>query len=428
MYFKNLLSKYKKNEEDLNDYNIRISNLNGILQIAAANLVLPFAIMFAKRLYATDFQIALMSSLPAIVSVGVIIPGAIYVKRCINKQAVTGRLFILSRLFYLLFAIIPLLTKQYRASIFILLYGFMNLPGSIAVVAWQSFIADLFPPFLRAHALALRNRLSAYIGIIITLIAGWILYYIPKNDVQRLFLYQIFFCIAFIVSLFEVYSFYKHKLTDSKKCAIADQTTSAQGNLYFRIKNAYLELKSSKRFITFIVCAFVFHISWYMAWPLFSLYEIDFLHSNELWTSIIVTVNGISQATSFIYWSKLSQKRSNGFALAIAIMGMALCPLLYPLTNSLYILLPVSVIGGVATSGVSLILLNTLFEVSPDKNRTLYIAYYNTMINLTLTFSPFIGIALKNKFNITIAFFIAFAARVFAGIFFIMRYKKEERT
>ncbi|HCJ56735.1 hypothetical protein [Lutispora sp.] len=39
--------------------------------------------------------------------------------------------------------------------------------------------------------------------------------------------------------------------------------------------------------IVFTLIAFIFHISWQMAWPLFFIYEVDFLHANEAWLSLI---------------------------------------------------------------------------------------------------------------------------------------------
>lgn len=416
----------RKKSKDINEVNISINNLNGTFQIMAINLVVPFAAMFAKRLDASDFQVALLSSLPAIVSICFIIPGAIFIQRCKYKKNITGKFFIAARIFYLLFALVPLLAREYRATMFVLLYGFMNLPGSIALASWQSYIAGLFPPSMRARVLALRNSLSTLIGVLTTLIAGWLLYNIPKNNEQRILLYQIFFITAFIFAIVEIILFYKHKEPETNECIIILEP-SADIIKAGKIKNALLELKSNKKFLTYCICAVIFHFSWYMAWPLVPLYEIDILHSNESWASLIAALNAVCAAVSYIYWGKLINKRGNSFALTIAATCMVIVPFCYPFSRSLFILLPINAIGGAATAGINLIVLNTLYELSPDKSRTLYIAYFNTMLNIVLAIAPFAGVALKNTFNIYNAFIIIGLCRVFAGIILYVRYRNEKR-
>lgn len=421
-----LLFRRKKNlYEDIDEYNIKINNLNGVFYIIAYNLVIPFATIFAKRLEASDVQVAMLQSLPALVSVGAIIPGAIYIQKCINKKKATMRFFIASRAFCLLFAFVPFVSGHFQASLFVLLYGLMNLPGSIALASWQSYIAGLFPPRLRASALASRSRISTLVGVITTLITGYLLQSIPKNNEQRIMLYQLFFIAAFIFASVEIYLFSKHKEPVNSKC------TSNVNSLYNPIdmlQSAGSELKSNKRFIDFCLVSVIFHFSWYMAWPLFPLYEIDKLNSNEAWTSIIAAVPAISSAIAYPRWGKLISKIGNALPLAIAATIMSAAPLLYPYSNSLYTLLPINAFNAVGYSGVMLILLNTVFEVSPPESRTMYIAFYNTMANAMLVIAPLTGIILKNLLSIESALLIAGCARFLSGALFFLKYRTEKRT
>ncbi|QAT38799.1 hypothetical protein [Clostridium sp. JN-9] len=96
----------------------------------------------------------------------------------------------------------------------------------------QAFSINLVVPFAGLYAkrlnandtdIALLNSypavfciLAVFLGtglfIKYNFITGNLLFYIPKNNTQRIHLYQIFFAIAFILSLLEVFSFTKHKL------------------------------------------------------------------------------------------------------------------------------------------------------------------------------------------------------------------------
>lgn len=416
----------KKRFISIDEYNIDINNWNGVFQILAVNLVTPFATMFAKRLNASDLEIALLNSLPAIVSIGAIIPGAIYIQKCRDKKNATARFFITARIFYLLFALVPLLARQYRASVFILLYGLMNLPGSIALSSWQSYIAGLFPPSMRAGVLASRNKISTLVGIITTLAAGWALYNLPGSDEQRVLIYQIFFGAAFIFSIMEIYLFYRHKepgeddqTINSVQAIVSKPTT--------KVSPIIKGMKSNRRFIYFCLAAIVFHFAWYAGWPLFPLYEIDILHSNEVWASLFSSINGAAAAIAYPYWSRFVSRKGNALPLSIAVFSMAVVPLTYPMANSLYAILFISIAGGVALSGITLIVLNSLYEVSPENGRTIYIAFFNTMLNVVLAIAPFAGVALKDYFNIYNAFTIVGTLRLLSGVVFYIRYRSEKR-
>lgn len=419
-----ILLHNKKKYEDINEYNIHINNLNGIFQVTASNLAIPFITIFAKRLNAADYQVALLSSLPAIISVGAIIPGALYIEKCSNKKNITGRFFIMARLFYLLFAAVPLINGHFRASLFVLLYGLMNLPGSISLAAWQSFIAGLFPPYMRAGALAKRNRLSTLFGTAVTLITGFLLYNVPRTDDQRLLLYQMFFILAFLLSCAEIYLFYKHKEMQNEEPPgkTAGSLTPCKHN---DILTMLSSVKSNKIFINYCAIALLFHFAWYMSGPLFPLYEIDHLHSNEMWTSIISAVNALCSAYTYPYWSKLIEKKGNGLPLAVSSFIMGIIPLSYPHLHSLYALLPITALSGIALSGITLVILNTLYDVSSSDNRTIYIAVFNTLTNILLALAPMIGIWIKDYFGIATGFTISGMLRMLAGLlfFFLLRDK-----
>lgn len=414
--------KLKKSDTlDIDEYNIRINNLNGIFQVTASNLVLPFAAMFAKRLNATDYQVAMLNSLPAIISVGAIIPGAIYIQKHVDKKAITGKFFIMARCFYLLFSLVPLISKNYQASLFVLLYGLMNLPGSIALAAWQSFISCLFPSHMMAGVLAKRNRISTFLGTAVTLVSGFILYNIPRTEEQRIFVYQIFFMVAFLLSTVEVFLFFKYKVPDSN-----DQSPLNGVNTPVKqtsLKDIILSIRSNKIFLSYCSVALLFHFAWYMPQPLFPLYEIDILHSNEAWTSIITVVNATCSAFTYSYWVKFIAKKGNGPALALSALMMGFVPLAYPHLHAIYMVLPVTMVSGVGISGLNISLLNTIYEVSPEDSRTLYIAVFNTMTNTLLIFAPLIGIWLKGSISISASFSISGILRVLAGLLFYLKLK-----
>ena len=118
---------------------------NGIASSIALNLVVPFIGIFAIKLGASNFQVSLLSSLPALVAILVTIPGSLFVEKINDKKPVIGKLILSGRFFFVLMALVPFLPEETRPMALIIIYALMNFPISIMSVAWKSFIADIIP-------------------------------------------------------------------------------------------------------------------------------------------------------------------------------------------------------------------------------------------------------------------------------------------
>jgi hypothetical protein len=68
-----------------------------------------------------------------------------------------------------------------------------------------------------------------------------------------------------------------------------------------------------------------------------------------------------------------------------------------------------------------------LLGATPDKNRVVYLGIYNTMVNVSLAFSPYFSLVLFNTFQIRVASAIVGCMRICAVvIMFFVLYKKEK--
>lgn len=416
---------FKKRHKNNLEYNLYINNLNGVLQALSLNLVVPFASLYAKRLNATDNDIALINSYPAIFCILAVFLGTYLFRRYKNKKIVTALFFGFGRSFFLIFILVPFLPLWLQPGIFVLLYGAMNFPNSIATMGWQSYIGDLFPNKWRGRALSRRNTLLTFSALVVTLITGNLLYYIPKTNAQRINLYQLFFIIAFIFAIFEVYSFTLHKLDKSSK-QVEMVTELNDESWYKKLFHTWKLISSNKPFMDFCICVVLFHFAWQMGWPIFFSYEVDILHSNEAWTSLESTVCLIIEAIAFPIWQKFSEKKGNNYALFWAILLMACCPFFYTISRNMYQVVAFTTVSGFSVAGTTLLLLNSLYEAAPDQNRTLYIAAYTILTNVTLMFAPILGMKLKNITNIYTALIVVGILRIIGAVSFYIRYKKYE--
>lgn len=409
------MSNDKSFNTKLRDYNININIINGIMAALVLNIVSPYYAKFAERLGASDYHIAQIWSLPALISVFALIPGAILIEGFKNKKKITGLIMLINKIFYLLIAFVPLIDARYRPLIFVLLVGLMNLPGSIAAGGFQSTVGDMFEGEVLGKAMALRNRYSSIFGMAASYISALIITKIPKTDGQTILIYQILFIITFLAGLGEVFSYFKFKIIKKSKA----ESESFIDSFKETIKN----IPSEKMYLIFTGCSLIFYFGWQMGWPLFSIYTIKNLNANEVWLGIINIASSISSILTYTFWAKFANRKGSNYALFIATMGMSITPLLYSLSRNVNELVIFNILIGISFAGTTLILFNMLIEVTPSKNRTVYIAIYNTLINLTATISPNIGVYIKESTNIHTALIITGMVRFLGSIAFFMSYR-----
>lgn len=389
--------------------NIKYYVLNGVLYTIVTNLYKPFAQKFIFRLDGTEFHVSLFNALPGMVAAFVIIPGILLISRAVSKKKVTGIFFLLSRLIILSFALVPMLSEQYRPLAFVMLVGLMNFPESVSTTALQNFAADAFSEKDRAFAIASKNKYSALISFISLLILGQVIERLGTTDHKALVIYQGFFVLAFILGLFEIIALLKIK---------ENNTVEAER---INVRQSLHEIFCNKEFLKFLSCSLLFHFGWQMGWSLFSIYQIKYLGATEAWITISNVSSGIAMFMSYGYWERLITRKGNCYAIAMATTGMAATPIMYALSPNLYVLTVAGIIMGFFTSGTTTTVLSSLLDASPDKNRLMYVAVHATLTNVTLSVAPLLGDVVLNHSNIYIALYAVAVARFIGSTAFYIR-------
>ncbi len=148
------------------------------------NLANPFFSMFARRMGASDYEIGLVSSLPALVGILALVPGSLLVDRSGNKKRIVSVLILLVGIMYPLAALTPVL-GSYRVPLFVTVIALMNWPFSVFNISWQSFFSDVMVSSFNS-AFTRRTRAATVVGTTTSLAAGLLLSYIPKSDSERI--------------------------------------------------------------------------------------------------------------------------------------------------------------------------------------------------------------------------------------------------
>lgn len=397
-----------KKESHTKNPNMKLFIIYGMIYEFIIRLYHPYQAKFLERIGGDELAISLLNSLPGLVMVFTVLP-AILIMRNFNSQKTTALMLVITRSFVFLCAFIPFLPNEYQPLVFIIIVALMSSPRSIYINGFQSLTGELFTVDQRAHALGLKNKYSVVITMIITFSTGQILTNLPSTNQERLIIYQIFFVIAFVFSAFELGILKKFKPLEHSK----------NSKKPFRL--VLKEIFKNKPYLLFITCSLIFHFGWQMGWPLFSIYTIKTLGANESWLAIISVASMTTMFIGYSKWPKLIEKYGNPTIVAICTMGMSITPLLYVISKDLYTLTVMASLTGIFTSGTLTVLLSSILEVIPNKNRIFYMGVYTTLTNVTLSIAPIIGHYFLSSRSIQFALVMTTLFRLVGGFTFIIR-------
>ncbi|MEH7442089.1 MFS transporter [Bacillus sp. JJ1122] len=372
--------------------NEKFSIYNGLASTVSTNMVNGYIPLFAIGvLGATNQQIGLISSLPSIIGMLALIPGAIWLNSVHSKKNFAVISTLLTRLLFSLILFVPFLGSHYAAWALVVIIALLNFPGALSGLSWQSMIGELVPEKRRGEFFSSRNRYNTIAAMAVTFATGLFLQQFQKDSA---FPYQILFLAAFIFAVLEVYYLIKHKESEKPK-----EKNSATSNDRTLSMNVY----KHKPFLAFVISALMFGFSSQMAWSLFSIYQIKEADATALWLSLFSVTNQLAQIISIKWWANAANRRGNSFVLFIAAAGMATVPALTVISDNLIYLTLINLWIGLFVSGTNLLLFNQLLKASPEADRTNYIANYNFLLSIVGFIAPQTGVFLLNGMGMNAA-------------------------
>lgn len=402
------------NRLDTTSRNALFFTFEGAVGAIILNMANPFFAMFARRMGADDYQIGLISSLPALIGILALIPGSILVDKSENKKKIVSLLILLFGIMYPIAALTPYMS-HYRVPLFITIIALMNWPFSVFNISWQSFFSDVMATRFNS-AFTKRTRAATIVGTITSLTAGLLLSYIPRSDSERILMYQLFFLLSFVLAI--VQSWLLRKVSAQP---VLKQTNDKSSNLSL-IKECLNNIVVYKEFRIFIILAFIFHISWQMGWPLFFIYQVDVVGINEAWLSYVNVAVGFAGIVTYSLWGKAIEKKGSHLILIVGAFGLSINALSIIFVNTKYMLLIQSTITGLTFSAFTLAIFVNLIEVVPQKNKTINIAMYTTLIYISQLISPLIGVWIYKQTSISFALALVGVFRLLATSLFVIRY------
>jgi MFS family permease len=393
--------------------------IQAALGAVALNLSNQYVGIYAVKLGADNLQLGYLSSWPQMVSVIAVLVIAGAVSRSASKQRLIAGIYLLGRLATLLLAMVNWLPEPARVWALIISWVLVIFPTSAAGNALSSFLADVFPANERARSFASRNSWGTAAGMATILITGWLLDLVFPYPLG----YQIMFCGSFIVALVETYYFLKLKGPEQPKAA--EQQPKAKGSGL----RPYLDTFRHTPFLTFVAFSIPFHFTWQMAWPMFTRFQVTDLGASNQWMSYIAVAQSLSMIVAYPIMARLAEKHGNKWVLGWAGLNLATAPVLTAAFANIQIQVLLNLWTGIGVAGVSLLVLNSLLEVSPAENRTVYLAVHTALVSVSAAIAPLVGARLMDIFPTQVALGSASGPRLItaAGFFLLVYLERRQK-
>ncbi|MCL2203300.1 MAG: MFS transporter [Defluviitaleaceae bacterium] len=399
--------------------NIWFFILYGLLFDTAANLWRPFALPFLNRLGGTEFHITLLNALPGLVAAIVLLPGALLFRHFANQKKATAAFILISRGLILVLVLIPVLPPYIRPMLFVVMLGLMNFPDALSQTSLQSFLGSVFNGNTRGQAIAARTKFGQAIIPVVSIITGLVITFVPRTEEQRMLLYQIFFVIAFSVGVLEVRMFNRLK--------VAEAPPGENPLCKTKSREIFRAIRKDKRFLAFFFPAIFFMFTWQAGWPLFAFHQVRVLQATELWFAIFALASGVSAFISGGFWQRWLRKYGNTAIFIIAGLLLAANAALIPFIPNVQMMAVLSLFMGFSAIGINTAILNGVLEATPEENRMVYLAFYNTVVNVSLFVAPFFAHTLYRMWGNMMALLIVCALRVVStGVIWLVNYKRHK--
>jgi MFS family permease len=376
--------------QNVTDRNARYLEIE-IFWAAFLSAAAAFNAPFALRLGATNTEIGLLSSAPALIALLVTIPAGQFFGRQVRRMPWLIWSIYLHRLGYLLIVFIPWLPLAYKGTILIWLLIIFSTPAHFFGVGWSAMLADVIPEADRARVFAMRNILAALAITAGIFVAGrWLERVVfPVN-------YQVMFAVGFIASILSLIYILKLQVPDSAVLAAPRQPV----NLSALWRGARQAIAGNPDFVRIVVNTLAHGIGLWMIGPLYVLYYMRTLGATEGWFGLNGTLGNLTPIIGFYFWQRGIARWGENRVLKWTITVVGLYPVLVSLAPGLTAILLLTALNGLLTPGVSLSHFPMLLKICPAAERPVYLGIHATIMNAGAFVMPLVGVRLADRFGI----------------------------
>lgn len=343
--------------------------LSGMLVYVMAGMTGPFVALIARTtLHATSLELALISMAPVGGSLFSLLWANMMEGR--RKMPFATASWIVSRALFALFYFAT------SAPVFVIVFVLLNVSASVAGPAYSALMKEVYPEGDRAKIMGFARVLCFIVYLVITPAAGWLL----KLDKDA---YRYVFPIAAVFGVVSTLIF--------NRIRAHERTGDSSVPLHWFLWNSLKIMWQDGGFRWFSGAIFIYGFANFMASPVYTMYQADYLGVDTRWASIYSTASSLMMIIAYFYWGSFIDRRRPEKVIAYQTLFYAGIPLGYALATQPWMLIPAFVLAGVLNAGVDLAYFSGVLYFAPTECLTQYQAIFALLMGVRGIVAPLLG-------------------------------------
>lgn len=367
--------------------------------------VIVFLAVYASRLGASPFQIGILTASPALVNILMTFPTNIYVRGKSTFHVIRWSA-LLTRVFYAFLIPLPLLLPApIQIWTIILITFLMNIPGTVAAVMGNAFLAESIPLEWRGQIIGIRNALLALTSMITSFIVGQVLKELPFEIG-----YTVVFALGWLGSMLSAYHLFQIK-------AVGETNTPSPETLEKpSLKEIIRPDVVLGNFRKVLLVMFLFHIAVFLPNPIFPLYQVNALKLSDeiigLGTSLFWIIYFLTSTQVGTLSHRYGYKVLTGAGTIIA----SFATLLFTVSFEVWIYVLTQIVSGIGWAIIGGGLVNYVLVNVPPDDRPSYLAWFNLAVNFAVLICGLVAPIVTENFGLLGSMILSVLVRFLAGI------------
>ncbi len=383
--------------------------------VALANAAAPFLPVFLVRLGATNFQVGLLSAMPAFT--GLLLSVAVG-SWLLSQHSVApwyARTRTLSILAYGLTGIITLLLPPSLAvPTVLIIWALATLPQVIVNITFSVVMNAVAGPKLRYDLLGRRWSMMGLITAVGIAVTGQVL-----ERVRFPFNYQIAFMVLSLGGLVSLFFAARLRLPDYSIQNAPPHSARDQWRAFGSL------LRGQPAFVSVASKRFLYMAGVTLAGPIIPLYYVRVAHADDGAIGLITTVQTLTLLIGYRLWTRLSQRRGSRAVLLLTTLALAVYPALMASTRQVVVIAVLAGLAGIFQAGFDLVFFDELMKRVPAGQAPLFVSFDQSAQNLAAVTAPLVGTLLADRLGLGGALIVSGGLRFAAFILFALGARAE---
>jgi MFS family permease len=385
--------------------------------IGLANAASPFLPVFLARLGASNFEIGLLTAMPAATGLvlAIFIGNFLQRRRNIVPWFSGARVLVVSA--YAATGLAPFVVpEELLVMTVLLIWAVATIPQTAVAVAFSVVMNAVAGPSHRYDLMSRRWSILGLTTAVTVALAGQVL-----DRVSFPINYQFVFIGLSLGGLISYIFSSRLKIPDSPP-----QLSRSGISLIQRGRDYFGLIRGHPDFISFSVKRFFFLTGQTLAVPLFPLYYVREVNASDAAIGLISTSQTAVLLFGYYFWTRQNRKRGSRFVLLTTTLGLSLYPALIAVTHQVTVIIILAGLAGIVQAGIDLVFFDELMKTVPVEYSATFVSLAQSLQYTSAVLAPLVGTFLATQIGLSGALIVSAGIRLIG--FFLFAFWTPEKA